>query len=527
MCGVFGYITTNLGQADNLNLAAAGKMLSHRGPDDSGEFKSSYQDVWCCLAHTRLSILDLSHAGHQPMTTADGRYTIVYNGEVYNHKEVRSELEKLGRRFKSNCDTEVVLEAYAHWGKECLGRFRGMFAFAVWDSAQGKLFMARDRLGIKPLYYALTEEGFLFGSEIRALLATNLISRKISFPGLNSYLAFGSVADPDTIIEGVSALEPGCWAEYRDGAFACSLYWRIPTETDEEVNYNSAVEMLHASLRDAVSMRLVADVPVGVFLSGGIDSSAIVALAREATQGPLYTFTVTFDEGAYNEGPFASEVASLFGTEHHQVHLSTARMVSDIGCVIKALDQPSADGVNTFFVARVAREAGLKVALSGLGGDEIFAGYDNFRRFGRVLLLTRAARMLPQILTQALIAPGAFNGRTNQLHKLAALLETRGQPEAAYSVMRGMFMPRQQKRLLARHATGAGRAPQIQMAGPGRAKAVSGKIDPINHYSLLELSNYLSNTLLRDTDVMSMAHGLEVRVPLLDHRVVEQVLRIP
>jgi asparagine synthase (glutamine-hydrolysing) len=526
MCGIFGYVTTDLKLANSLSLDAAVKGLGHRGPDDSGTFNSTHGDVVCGFAHTRLSILDLSSNGHQPMTTEDGRYTIIYNGEVYNHKEVRDELEKLGRRFRSNCDTEVILEAYARWGKDCLSRFRGMFAFAVWDNVEGKLFMARDRLGIKPLYYSATPQGLLFGSEIRSLLATNLIDRKLSLAGLNSYLAFGSVTGPDTILDAVLSLKPGCWAEYHDGDLHISSYWSIPAATDEDVNYDTAIEMLHTLLRDAVSMRLVADVPVGIFLSGGIDSSAIVALAREATQSQLHTFTVTFDEREYNEAPFAAEVARLFATDHHQVHLSADQVGMEINSVVKALDQPSADGVNTYFVAKAARAAGLKVALSGLGGDEVFAGYSNFRRFGKLLKLTHAASLLPSFLAQSLLSRDAFNGSPNRLHKLAALVGTRGQPDNVYAVLRGMFLPQQRRALLAAQTRGVDKKNGLSWPSNG-AKGTSGGIDSVNIYSVFELSNYLCNTLLRDADVMSMVHGLEVRVPLIDHLVVEQVARIP
>ncbi|MGH9441562.1 MAG: asparagine synthase (glutamine-hydrolyzing) [Thermoanaerobaculia bacterium] len=563
MCGIFGFVG-DPDRARAVDLDAALRSLKHRGPDGRGTFRSwegapnSYDsrltthdsrltNVACAFAHTRLAILDVSPAGHQPMTTPDGRYTIVYNGEVFNFRELREELEAGphppspspagqpskrdvdagggGRRpeerssFQSNSDTEVILRAYERWGADCVRRFRGMFAFAIWDRDERSLFLARDRMGIKPLYYLERPDGLAFSSEVRTLLKTGLAERRLDPCSIGGYLAFGSVPEPETILEGVRALPPGHTAIFRGGRLSLRQYWSLPTERESR----DAPDLLdlHSLLRDSVRMRLISDVPLGVFLSGGIDSSAVVALAAAASDVPIHTFTVTFDEERFSEETFAAEVASRFGCDHHQVHLSARRAASEIDDAVGALDQPSADGVNTYFVAKAAREAGLTVALSGLGGDELFAGYPNFRKFGGILRAGAAGRLLPF----ALRGPKAGgHGRVpHRLRKLQALLAAGGDPGRSYAVLRGMFLSDERDSLLAR-------ALALSEVGGSQIQNSEFKIhnsgDAVNMFSRLEISNYLRNTLLRDTDAMSMAHSLEVRVPFLDHLLVEQVLAI-
>lgn len=518
MCGIFGFVGKR-SRAGSIDLGVAIKSLHHRGPDDNGTYfgvSKSDPDVACAFAHTRLSIIDLSAAGHQPMTTADGRYTIVYNGEIYNFRDIRRELEQFGCRFNSNCDTEVVLKSYVRWGKACVEHLRGMFAFAIWDEQLGSLFIARDRLGIKPLYYTKTAEGLAFSSEVRALMDCDVADRRISRDGLNSYLAFGSAAEPFTIIENVLSLQPGSFAEVAGPDTRVSQYWSV-TDGLGSTEGHAAGE-IKSAVRSAILSELEADVPVGVFLSGGIDSSAIVAVAASAAERPVHTFTVTFDETKYNEEKYAAEVASGYGCDHHQVHLSADTALSQIDSMFDALDQPSADGVNTYFVARAAREAGLAVVLSGLGGDEVFAGYSNFRAFGPMLSIGRVASPVAKLLPADLKSP--FRNTTKRARKMAALLRAGGNATKTYAVLRSMFGDEQVTAL----------QPQQHRNG----YAASESIDPccesddaVNLYARLELTNYLRNTLLRDADAMSMANSLEVRVPLLDHVLLEAVLRLP
>jgi asparagine synthase (glutamine-hydrolysing) len=509
MCGIFGFAGSP-DHAAALDLDVAIASLRHRGPDGQGTFRNQTRDTAVAFAHTRLAIIDLSDAGRQPMTTEDGRFTLIYNGEVYNFRALRQELEREGQRFGSHTDSEVVLKAFAAWGDRCVARFRGIFAFAIWDRVDGRLFLARDPLGVKPLYYAQTKDGLVFASEVRALMRTGAVVRRMSSDGLASYLTYGSVQDPLTILEGVFALLPGHAATFMSGRLKIEPYWHLSEKIDGDLTFDAAVERIEPELRNAVGMQLVADVPLGVFLSGGVDSSALVALASAASEKPVHTFSVTFDETSFSEERYAADVAKRFGCEHHRVHLPADRAVREFDRVLDALDQPSADGVNTFFVAGAAREAGLSVALSGSGGDELFAGYPNFRSFGRLLAWGRAARPAAGFFSRF---TGGFNGTSVRVKKAAAVLAAGGDPLATYSALRSMFSARQVGELIGNESAAE--------------RADVDPSDPIDLYSRLELTHYLRNTLLRDTDVMSMAHSLEVRVPLVDPELVQNVVAIP
>jgi asparagine synthase (glutamine-hydrolysing) len=522
VCGIFGYLSADpdLDEARVLDEALA--ALHHRGPDDRGLHRARHGDHRLGLAHTRLAIIDLSPGGHQPMSTDDGRFTVVYNGELYNFMELRRELEGLGETFRSASDTEVLLKAYARWGPEALSRFRGMFALAIWDDREGSLFLARDRLGVKPLYYVEGERGFAFASEVRALLRTGFAERRLSRRALASYFAFGAVSGPDTILEGVRSLLPGRWLLWKGGAVAPTdgaEYWRIPVIEEQGASFAGEVAAIRPILEDAVRLRMIADVPVGVFLSGGIDSSAVVALATRASETPVHSFTVTFDEERYSEAPYAAEVARRYGCDHHRVHFPAARAIGELDRALRALDQPSVDGVNTYFVSEAAREAGLTVALSGLGGDEVFAGYPNFRLFGQLRAAARAANLLPSALHRAIGLAGAAERVPQKLRKVSHLLAGDGSAAATYAALRAMFTPDERSALtvgLEDHGSSGVSCP-----------ADIERLSPVNAYSALELSNYLRDTLLRDADAMSMAHSLEVRVPLLDHVLIERVMRVP
>ena len=531
MCGILGYVSADPSLDEARILETAIKALWHRGPDDRGTFRGEHGGYRVGLAHTRLAILDLSPGGHQPASTDDGRFTIIYNGEVYNFVELRAELEGLGDTFRSSCDTEVVLKAYARWGPGALTRLRGMFAIAIWDSREGTLFLGRDRLGIKPLYFTRAAPGshggggLAFASEVRALLATGFAQRRLSRRALSSYLAFGAVSEPDVILDGVTSLRPGHWMLWRAGEITEREYWRLPLGMDRDASFDAEVRSIGPILQDAVRLRLIADVPIGVFLSGGIDSSVIVALATRASEAPVHTFTVTFDEERYSEAPYAAEVARRYGCDHHQVHLPASQAVVNFGGAIRALDQPSVDGVNTYFVSKAAREAGLAVALSGLGGDEVFAGYPNFRFFGRLRQAARAANRLPGRIHRSLGLAETVKGAPTQLRKLSVLLAGDGSAAATYAALRAMFTPAERRALL---ADGIEEPGYLGVTVPEDLERLADDgLDPVNAYSALELTNYLRHTLLRDTDAMSMAHGLEVRVPLLDHVLLERVMRVP
>jgi asparagine synthase (glutamine-hydrolysing) len=528
MCGIFGYVTKKRAVGGPRSLAAALRALRHRGPDDEATLELTSGETRCGLAHTRLAIIDLSPTGRQPMSTVDGRFTLVYNGEVYNHPELRRELEVLGVRFRGTSDTEVLLEAFARWGEAAIRRFRGMFALGIWDAERRSLLLARDHMGIKPLYFTAGPDGVAFASEVRALVATGFAEPRPSRRAIASYLATGSVAEPDTIFEGISPLPPGALLEHTDAGTRLSPYWELPLETVEPTNETAAIEDVRATLAEAIRLQLVADVPVGIFLSGGMDSTVIASFAARASAGPLNTFTVTFDEETYNEEQHAAEVARRIGSAHHQVRLSGGEAMKSLPAAIDALDQPSVDGFNTYFVSKSAHAAGLKVALSGLGGDEVFAGYASFSGFGPLLTAGRAARRMTPFLDRAARALGKpFGSLPQRGKKLLDALRAGGAPEKTYSVMRSMFGPEQIGSLLSPEF--AHEAASLMSNVPERLEPLAerGAMDPENVYSALEISNYLRNTLLRDTDVMSMCHALEVRAPLLDHVLVERVIRLP
>lgn len=526
MCGIFGFVG-EVGRARQLDLQVALQALHHRGPDDVGLFRSSDdrakdRGFGAVFAHTRLAIIDLSAGGHQPMTTDDGRYTIVYNGEVFNYREIRKELEAEGECIRSTSDTEVLLSAYARWGQDCLRRLRGMFAFGIWNEQDGSLFLARDRLGVKPLYIAHTPAGLFFASEVRSLLAMGTAGRRLSRRGLLSYLTFGSVYEPATIIEGIESLAPAHTLHYRHPRLEARRFWTLPVESPLQTINSVTIQHVAERLRDAVRLQLIADVPVGIFLSGGMDSSALAALAAQSPSQHVHTFTLTFEEATYDEGRFATEVARQFGFEHHEVRLPASKLLTDIPRTLQALDQPSGDGVNTYLVSAAARHSGLVVALSGLGGDELFAGYSNFRRFGALLSAGRHLQPFGDLVGRVSNYLSRHDLLSGQLQKLMIVLAAAGQPDETYVILRSIFTPTQRRGLVHEEWLG----PDGDCAAPPRSDPQQTFADPVNQFAALELSRYLPNTLLRDTDAMSMAHSLEVRVPLLDHLVVEEVSHI-
>src|ERR1700704_868077 len=527
MCGIAGFVNWQ-GQVGAEALTAASCAISHRGPDDAGlQIISMRNGVGRVgLANRRLAILDLSSAGHQPLTDSATGNWIAYNGEVFNFHELRERLEGQGVQFSSHSDTEVILKAYVAYGENCLEHLRGMFAFAIWDNAAQKLFIARDRLGKKPLYYFIGEGFLFFASEVRALLATALIPRKINQDAVEQFLSFGSVSDPQTMVNGVMALQAGSHMTVGNGTVAIHKYWdpagfAAANHATKRVEESEAIAKLEPLLTEAISLRMVSDVPVGVFLSGGIDSSALVAILAGHLKQKINTFSVVFKEGDYSEAEFSTLVARRFNTEHHEINLTGEDFLASVPDALSAMDQPSIDGFNTFTISREVRRRGLKVALSGLGGDELFAGYKTFSAVPKMERLQSFEHWVPQSLRSAAARafPGAESSDRNR--KLAALIEGNGSMVHPYFLARMVFLPRKQKQLL--------KSGDMQAAIDGMLAALAPAVslDPVNRVSYLELTNYMANTLLRDGDCMSMANGLEVRVPLLDHKLAEYVLSIP
>ncbi|WP_068418020.1 asparagine synthase (glutamine-hydrolyzing) [Planctomyces sp. SH-PL62] len=517
MCGIAGILGPDVALGQLQNMVTAQR---HRGPDDMGMemLPTGSPGVGLALGHTRLAILDLSPAGHQPMRDPGSDRRVVYNGEIYNHLAIRKEL---GVEFRSTCDTETLLAAYGRWGRDCVERFRGMFAFAIWDPIEQELFLCRDRLGVKPLYYAKTGSRFLFASELRAILESGLVPRKLDRDGLDGYLAFGTVPEPLTIIKDIRLLPAGCWMRVSpvDGIREIRRYWSPPYSTSSSsTGTDSRSRDLQGEFRsifdEAVECRLLSDVPLAVFLSGGIDSSAIVAALAQANHRSVRTLTLHFTERGYGEGPFAEQVAARFKTDHQTQPITSDDLLSGFDDALAACDQPSIDGVNTYTVCRLAREAGLTVALCGHGGDELFGGYDNFRLIPRVLGFAAVPRPLRRLMGRTLqtLAPARVSTQ-----KAASLLLSPVDVYETYALARGVFWDDVRSRLLDRPEEMIPAARHIESAVPPGELAD----DPLNQVSQLELGFYLRNSLLRDTDVYSMVHGLEVRLPLLDHRLVE------
>lgn len=528
MCGIFG-IVAHRGHIPEGVLERATQSLAHRGPDDSGTIllrDSAPESTEIGLGNRRLAILDLSVVGHQPMRDAESGNWIVYNGEIYNFREIRRELERLGATFVSHTDTEVVLKAYARWGEQCLIKFRGMFAFALWDCERNRLFLARDPMGIKPLYYAHKGNYFLFASEVRSLLGTGLLPRRIDPAGLTNYLTFGSAYDPLTLLQGIKSVPAGHTLTWERGTLRESAYWDLVDELAPIGYYDGGATRpdLKQMLAEAVRLQLVSDVPVGIFLSGGIDSSALVSILTSAGFTPS-TFSIVFREADFSEAQYSRAIAAKFHTDHHEINISQSDVLAAMPDALRAMDLPTMDGVNTYFVSRQARAAGVKVALSGLGGDEIFGGYSSFRTVPRMERFSQYWAHVPRPMRTAL-ARGftALTPANDQNRKLTSLARGNGSLLHPYFLTRMLFTPGQRELLLCSNDEAVTKLAEESSRDRLRR---AGCLDPINRVSYLEARCYMLNTLLRDADFMSMSQGLELRVPLIDHQLAKAVLALP
>ena len=530
MCGIVGMIGLNAPVPANV-LERATESLAHRGPDDSGTVilqGSQPGPVEIGLGNRRLAILDLSPQGHQPMNDPATGNWIVYNGEVYNFREVRAKLEQEGIGFNSRSDTEVILKAYGRWGENCLDEFRGMFAFAIWDAPRQRLFMARDPMGIKPLYYCCSNQYFMFSSEVRTLLGSDLVPRRIDPAGLLSYLTFGSLYDPTTLVEGVRSLSPGHHLIWDKGQVTLTQYWDLigSEDVDSEKNREALEIDVFEMLDESVRLQLVSDVPVGVFLSGGIDSSSLVGILRRNGVQPT-TFSIVFEEAEYSEAEYSRAIAQQFRTDHHEIAVRGSDLFAAIDPALQAMDLPTIDGVNTYFVAEKTRAAGLKVALSGLGGDEMFAGYSSFRTVPRMERFVARRDRVPGAVRKPFASLFARLAPSNDQNlKLAALACHGGSRVHPYFLSRMLFTPQQQDQLLVGMETTSDAFERSEESLDENLSR-SLNLDPVNRVSYLEARCYMLNTLLRDSDFMTMAHGLEVRVPLIDHHLAQRVLALP
>ena len=536
VCGIVGFIdfsneTERLNHRSSLvrNLEDMAQSIQHRGKDGQGFYTD--QNNYCYFGHRRLSILDRSQASDQPMQSSDGRYSIIFNGEIYNYKELAQELTKAGVVFTTTGDTEVLLQGYIVWGKAVLTKLRGMFAFALWDNKLKKLFIARDHFGIKPVYWFYHEQGerklFGFASEIKALLATSFVEKKLNKEALNHYLSYHFVRPPLTMVQDVFSLEPAHYMEFDQAGLRIEKYWDISTiHTEQQFEGSAILHQVKDALHDSVSMHLRSDIPVGAFLSGGLDSSALVALSAEQTSIPIKTFSIGFGkEGAYlDETELAKKVAQKFGCDHQKLTIDGKFLRSKFDDFIAAIDQPSGDGLNSYLVA-LAAGSDVRVALSGLGGDELFLGYRYFHDLSKMQRWEDSfvKRMFLPALSYGYKQSSLMRGLAYK-NKMDFLKFWPARKDNFYLRNRSLFNREEINRLLPRSL-------RVDAESLGTSEALESLFmhepDFLNGFSKAELSWYTPGVLLRDADATGMASTLEVRFPFLDKPLVELMLSIP
>jgi asparagine synthase (glutamine-hydrolysing) len=522
MCGIYGLLQLSGAPISRAHLSAMGAVTVHRGPDDEG----LHVDGACGIGMRRLSIIDLA-GGHQPLSTADGRLWVVCNGEIYNFQALREELRERGHLFRTGSDCEVLLHLYREHGDAFVQKLNGMFAFALWDAPRRRLLIGRDRLGIKPLYLHATPERVAFASEAKALLTLPGLSARLSLPALDSYLALGYVPAPQSMFAGIEKLPPATLLSVENGRVERHTYWSLPAEVDPVPSERGWADAVRARLEEAVRMQMVSDVPIGAFLSGGIDSSSVVAFMARHTDRPVRTYAIGFEGGSaeqyYNELPYARQVAQRFGTEHHEIVVRP-----DVSALLPSLlwhlDEPIADSafITTYLVSEFARRD-VTVILSGVGGDELFGGYRRYlgnhyqERFGRLpawvrRTLTQAGQRLPSDRHSPLL---------NAARLAKSFLGSAELPfEARYRSYVEVFSPAERQRLVRAAAGDPFDALDTAFAGARSP-------DALNRMLAVDAQTQLPDDLLLLTDKMSMAVSLECRVPLLDHELVELAARIP
>jgi asparagine synthase (glutamine-hydrolysing) len=516
MCGIAGF--TRLNKHSGRGVAQRiTEAISHRGPDQQGVFEGSE----ATLCAVRLKIIDLG-GGDQPIVSDDGDTVIAFNGEIYNHRAIRSELEALGHRFRSNCDTETVLRAFLEWDTAAFGRLRGMFAIALWTESQKRLVLVRDRVGIKPLYYYRNSEDVYFGSELKAILEHPDVPRQLDLNALDRYLSVNYVPGAQTLIRGIQKLGPGHLLEWRHGKSWTEAWWKLPNSGTRRISLGEAKEELDGLLQDSVREHLVSDVPLGVWASGGLDSSAVLHYAATQSSCRLKTFSVSFQGRSFDESPYFREIAQVYGTDHHEFDLNPdVELQSAIEDFAYYSDEPSADAgaLPVWFLSRMSRRH-VTVALSGEGADELFGGYLTYQADR----LARPFRLVPGGLRRLMRAAldryiPVSDDKISLEYKLKRWIEgSLLHPDESHFFWNGTFSPAQLQQI--RPGT----------RGNGLQSLVEGLDLPeglLNRYLHVDQNFYLPDDILYKTDRMSMAHSLEVRPPFLDHRIVEFSASLP
>lgn len=519
MCGIAGIATTH---PDDSLRAAAGRMaaaMKHRGPDSQGveEFHS------CFLVNARLSIIDLSERGRMPMSAPDGQVWITYNGETYNASELRGDLEARGHCFRTTSDTEVVLHLYLEFGERFMEKLRGMFAFAIWDERESKLLLARDRLGIKPLYVHDSGGRLVFASEIKSLLASGLVPRQLDPAGVRAFLQLGHIPLPWSAIRGVTSLPPGHLGIWKDGKFQTEPYWSLAPHSSPSGSTDHLAADLSQVLLGAMRNHLVSDVPVLLFLSGGTDSACLGALARAAGARNVSAMTVGFGESEFDESSLTRRTAEALDIPLQVVTLDARRVEADLDHAIWALDEPSVDGLNSYWISKLGAEAGFKVALSGQGGDELFGGYESLAWFERFDTVARWAKPVPSMPFGRMLDRNSFPFRWR---KLSYLVGADDPFVAAQLAVKVLFLDRDVRDLISPSFSRNGHHSEAKDHLSHWAKQVENE-DLRERLAFMDIHTHLEPRLLRDLDAMSMAHSIEVRPVFLDHRVVEFLLPVP
>ena len=489
-------------------------FLGHRGPDGEGTWTSPSESA--SLAHTRLAVLDLSDAGAQPMSNQQRNCHLVFNGEIYNYQELKKEIEPVGRPFRGNSDTEVLLSMLSHSAvKDVLPHLAGMFAFAFWDEGSKRGILARDPFGIKPLYYMVTSDGNLhFASEVKALRLLVASDKSVSKLAKREYLKWGSVPEPLTLFNDIQSLSAGQFLEWEAGVITIRTFASVqfPQISNDGTD---PVQVAREAIKESVHRHLISDVPVGLFLSGGIDSSALLALTRKALgpQADIRTFSIGFENADYDESSVARKTAAHFDANHSEWLMTSLEGMGEIAGYMDHMDQPTIDGFNTWCVSKFAGKNGVKVVLSGLGGDELFAGYGSFKNLPKFINLY--SRLGP--LRKPVASLFSMAGEGSKWNRLSGFLKSNGQWLDAFHAQRGIFMNDEVLQLV----------DGVDLEIEGRSNNDFNSEEPLDSVSLLELKQYMRNQLLRDSDVFSMAHGLELRVPFVDFRLFQSISAIP
>ena len=540
MCGIAGII----GRVTEPNRAALRRMndaLAHRGPDGEGcwEAPADARGWGVMLGHRRLSILDLSPAGAQPMVDPVTGHVVVLNGEIYNYVELRDRLSAVGQKFQSSGDTAVMLRALSVHGRQAVSWLRGMFAFALWDTHERKLVIARDPLGIKPLYFARNRDprgewSLVFASEVRAILASGLLGTPRLNPLAAASVAWnGFIVTPETAIAGIEPVWPGQLRIFDSAGKEeqSEYYWSMPQGHEAGSMDESRLARV---LEECVRLHQASDVPLGVFLSGGVDSSAVANLAHKSSRTPVHTFTLAFEEPEYNEGTIARRISEAIGTQHQEIVLTEQRFTAQLEAAVDSLDQPTFDGLNSYYMSQAVRQAGFKVALVGTGGDELFGGYPSFRDLPALLRWSKRAEWIPhgaQVALAKLISSamqprsGAIPPQTRWA-KLPEMVRSGGDLLSLYQLAYSLFLPGFQQQLLG-SATVDALSDGLPAAMRSRLLSETRSRSPLSAISVMEQRLFLGERLLRDTDAASMAASIEVRLPLVDQVLFENADRLP